>query len=219
MWTFRHQLSWGQRWPLGEDTGEDEAHSTLLNPLSYEDGSVTARDLALQRKRHFNEGCGAVVKISPGQPGSQRMAWPTLSSWAGASSRRPWDHPVSSCRTKLDSLSQESIQSYVERLIWRLTLLKMCSSAMSDSLWPHGLQHARLPCPSPTPRACSTSWSLSQWCHPTISSSVVPFSSCPQSLPASGSFPMSQLFARGGQSIGVSAAASVLPVNIQDWIS
>ena len=85
------------------------------------------------------------------------------------------------------------------------------------SLWPHGLHHARLPCPSPTPRACSNSCPLSQWCHPTISSSVVPFSSCPESFPASGSFPMSQFFASGDHSIGISASASVLQVNIQDW--
>ena len=88
-------------------------------------------------------------------------------------------------------------------------------SVMSNSLQPHGLQHARLPCPSPTPRA--NSCPLSRWCHPTISSSVVPFSSCLQSFPASGSFPMSQFFASGGQCIGVSASASVLPMNIQDW--
>ena len=88
---------------------------------------------------------------------------------------------------------------------------------MSDSLWPHELQHARLPCPSPSPRACSNSCSLSQWCHPTISSSVVPFSSCPQSFPASGSCPMSQFFASGGQSIGASASVSVLLVNIPGW--
>ena len=79
------------------------------------------------------------------------------------------------------------------------------------------LQHARPPCPSPTPRTYSNSCPLSWWCHPTILSSVVPFSSCPQSLPESGSFPVSQFFASGGQSIGVSASASVLPVNIQDW--
>ena len=88
---------------------------------------------------------------------------------------------------------------------------------MSDSLWPHGLQHARLPCPSPTPGACSNSCPLSQWGHPTISSSVIPFSSCLQSFPASGSFPISQFFTSGGQSIAASASASVLPVNIQDW--
>ena len=88
-------------------------------------------------------------------------------------------------------------------------------SVMSDSLQPHGLQHARLPCPSPTPRAYSHSCPSSQWYHPTNSSSVVPFTSCLQSFPASGSFPMSQFFASGGQRIG--ASASVLPMNIQDW--
>ena len=88
---------------------------------------------------------------------------------------------------------------------------------MSDSLWPHGLQHARPPCPSPTPRVYSNSCPLSRWCHPTISSSVIPFSSCLQSFPASGSFLMSQLFASGSRSIGVSASAPVLPMNIQDW--
>ena len=90
-------------------------------------------------------------------------------------------------------------------------------SVVSNSLRPHGLQHARLPCPSPTPRVYSNSCPLCQWCHPIISSSVVPFSSCLQSFPASGSFPMSQFFTSGGQSIGVSASTSVLPVNIQDW--
>ena len=88
---------------------------------------------------------------------------------------------------------------------------------MSDSLWPHELQHARPPYPSPTPRVDSDSCPSNRWCHPAISSSVVPFSSCPQSLPASESFPMSQLFAWGGQSIGISASTSVLPMNIQDW--
>ena len=86
-------------------------------------------------------------------------------------------------------------------------------SVVSDSLWPHELQHARPLCPSPTPGVHSYSHPSSRWCHPAISSSVVPFSSCPQSLPASESFPMSQLFASGGQSIGVSASASVLPMN------
>ena len=90
-------------------------------------------------------------------------------------------------------------------------------SVVSDSLRPHELQHARPPCPSPTPGVHSDSRPLSQWCHPAISSSVIPFSSCTQSLPASESFPMSQLFAWGGQSTGVSASTSVLPMNIQDW--
>ena len=116
--------------------------------------------------------------------------------------------------------------------MWRLTgfeqemrtmyWLSQCSSVthVSDSLWPHGLQHNRLPCPSSTPGACSNSCPSSQWCHPTISSSVVPFSSCLQSFPASGSFPVSQkawFFASGGQSIGASASASVLPMRFQVW--
>ena len=86
-----------------------------------------------------------------------------------------------------------------------------------DSLQPHEPQHARAPCPSPTPGVHPNSCSLSRWCHPTISSSVVPFFSCLHSFPTSGSFPMSQLFASGGPSIGVSASTSVLPVNTQDW--
>ena len=90
-------------------------------------------------------------------------------------------------------------------------------SVMSNSLRPHEPQHARPPCPSPTPRVFSNSCPLSWWCHPTISSSVIPFSSCPQSFPAWGSFQMNQLFASGGQSIGVSASTSVLPMNIQHW--
>ena len=90
---------------------------------------------------------------------------------------------------------------------------------MSDSLRTHKLQHIRLPCPSLSPRICSHSYPLSRWCHPTISSSVSPFSSCPQSFPVSGSLPMSQIFASGGQSIEASAAASVLPMNIQGWFS
>ena len=90
-------------------------------------------------------------------------------------------------------------------------------SVVSHSLWPHGLQQTRPPCPSPTPGVYSSSCPLSQWCHPTISSSVAPFSSCLQSFPAPGSFLMSQFFAWGSQSIGVSASTSFLPLNTQDW--
>ena len=90
-------------------------------------------------------------------------------------------------------------------------------SVVSDSLRPHEPQHARPPCPSPTPGVHSNPCPLNQWCHPAISSSVIPFFSCPQSFPASGSFPMSQLFASGGQSIRASASPSVLPMNTQDW--
>ena len=96
-------------------------------------------------------------------------------------------------------------------------VLLFSHSVMSDSLRPHGLQHTRPPCPLLTPGVYSNSCPLSWWCYPTISSSVVPFSSCPQSSPASGSFPISQLFESGGQSIGLSASTSVLPINNQDW--
>ena len=102
-------------------------------------------------------------------------------------------------------------------LCCRFSSVQFSRSIVSDSLQPHEPQHARPPCPSPTPRVHPNPCPSSQWCHPTISSFVVPFSSCPQSFPASGSFPMSQLFASGGQSIGVSASASVLPMNTQDW--
>ena len=95
--------------------------------------------------------------------------------------------------------------------------VQFSSSVMSNSLQPQWRQHARLPCPSQTPGVYPNSCTLSRWCHPTISSSVIPFSSCLQSFPASGSFPMSQFFPSGGQSIRLSASASVLPMNIQDW--
>ena len=103
--------------------------------------------------------------------------------------------------------------------IWWISLVQFSRSVVSNSLQPHESQHTRPPCPSPTPGVHSDSRPSSQWCHPAISSSIVPFSSCPQSLPESESFPMSQPFAWGGQSTGVSASASVLPMNIQDWYS
>ena len=112
-------------------------------------------------------------------------------------------------------MKENSDQGYWEELGIQLRFSSVAHSC--PTLWPDGLQHASLPCPSPTPGACSNSCPLSWWCHPTISSSVVPFSSCLQSFPASGSFPMSQFFTSGDQSIGVSASASVLPMNIQDW--
>ena len=98
-----------------------------------------------------------------------------------------------------------------------LSPVQFSHSVVSDSLQPHEPQHGRPPCPSPTPRVYPNSRPLSRWCHPIISFSVFPFSSCPQSFPASGSFQMSQLFSWGGQNTGVSASASVLPMNTQDW--
>ena len=100
------------------------------------------------------------------------------------------------------------------RLLW---LSLFSCSVVSDSSWPHGLQHARLPCPLPSPETCSNSCPLSQWCHPTISSSVVHFSSCLQYFAVSGSLLMSQLFTSGGQIIGASTSASVFPINSQCW--
>ena len=120
-------------------------------------------------------------------------------------------HDVTKSRIQLGQLSMQACVSV------EFSSVQFSRSFVSNSLWPHESQHARPPCPSPTPGVHSDSCPLSQWCHPAISSSVVPFSSCSQSLPASGSFPVSQLFAWGGQSIRVSASASFLPVNTQDW--
>ena len=108
-------------------------------------------------------------------------------------------------------------QTDTEVVIDQIRSDQISHSVVSDSLWPHESQHARPPCPSPTPGVHSVSRPSSWWCHPAISSSVIPFSSCPQSFPALGSFPMSQLLTSGGQSIGVSASALVLAMNIQSW--
>ena len=120
-----------------------------------------------------------------------------------------------SCRESCFSYWAKCLHSSFLSFYWSISSVQFSHSVVSDSLWPHELQHTRPPCPSPTPGVCPDSHPLSQWCHPAISSSVVPFSSCPQSLPASESFPMSQLFAWGGQSTGVSALASFLPKNTQ----
>ena len=117
---------------------------------------------------------------------------------------------------KLEPIIQSEV-SQKDKHQYSISSVQFSCSVVSDSLRPHESQHARPPCPSPTPRVYSNSCPLSWWCHPAISSSVVPFSSCPQSLPASGSFPMNQFFTWGGQSIGISASASVLPMNTQDW--
>ena len=122
----------------------------------------------------------------------------------------------------LGSLAGQEDKSEIQGLPTLFKMIKVImfssvQSVMSNSLWPHGLQYTSLPYPSPTPEACSKSCPSNQWCHPTISSSVIPYSYCLQSFTASGSFPVSHLFAQGGQSIEVSASASVLPMNTQDW--
>ena len=113
--------------------------------------------------------------------------------------------------------TQEKQENVLQPWISESYSVQFSHSVASDSLQPHELQHVRLPCPSPTAGVYPNPRPLSRWCHPTITSSVIPFSSCPQPFPASGSFQMSQLFASGGQSIGVSASTSVLPMNTQDW--
>ena len=121
------------------------------------------------------------------------------------------------CWPLRDHLLCPYIQTHFSSTICFISSDQFSHSVVSNSLQPHGLQHARPPCPSPTPGVYSNSCPLSWWCHPTISSSVIAFSSCLQSFPASMSFPRSQLFTSGGQSIWTSPSGSVLPVNIQDW--
>ena len=127
-----------------------------------------------------------------------------------------WKHRVAKSSKTLYLLGKNIWRKFTS--IFKILPLSVLfsRSVMSDSLRPHGLQHARPPCPTPTPRVYSNSCPLSRWCHPTISSSVIPFFSHFQSFPASGSFPMSQFFASRGQSTGVSASTSVLPMTIQD---
>ena len=145
----------------------------------------------------------------------------TVSRWDGRShvllGVLDWDFPLCLWHTCLPIGKQiwTRVYFFFDENV-KGSLLFSCS-VTSDSLRPHGLKHARLPCPSPTPRACSNVCPLGQWCHPTISSSVVSFSFCIQSFPASRSFLMNHLFASGSQSIGVSASTSVLPMNTQDW--
>ena len=119
-------------------------------------------------------------------------------------------------QTQVSCITGGFFTIWATREVWRFQFSSVAQS-YPDSLWPNELQHARPPCPSSTSRVYSNSCPLSCWCHPVISSSVVPFSSCPQSFPVSGSFQMSQLSASGGQSLGVSASTSVLPMNIQGW--
>ena len=130
-------------------------------------------------------------------------------------SKQPETQRLQTCLTFKSLCSQNKCPGPHLPII--LSSVQFSCSVVSDSLQPHGPQHTRPPWPSPTPRVYPKSCPLSQWCHPTISSSVVPFSSCPQSFPTSGCFQMSQLFTWGGQSTEVSASASVLPMNIQDW--
>ena len=156
-----------------------------------------------------------------GYQASVSMGFPRQEYWSGAisfskGSSWPRDRTWLSCiagRFLTISATREALSS----LSVQFSSFHFSCSVISNSLPPHEPQHTRPPCPSPSLRVYPNSYPLSRWCHPTISSSVFPFSSCPQSLPVSEPFPTSQLFAWGGQSIGVSASASVLPMNTQDW--
>ena len=147
-------------------------------------------------------GCGLLYPLIWTQLLTPRCPWRILTS--------RWLEPYVACGTWIHLFAHSFSECFLN-----IALLLFSRSVLSDSLKFHGLQHARPPCPSLSPRVLSNSCPLSRWCHPTISSSVTSFSSYPQSFPASGSFPMSQLFTSGGQSIG--ASASVLPVNIRSW--
>ena len=140
--------------------------------------------------------------------------------WKMVKDREAWPAAVHGVTKSQTWLRNWTVTTHIY-ILWLICIIscsvQLSDSVMFNSLRPHGLQHTRLPCLSPTPGAYSNSCPLSRWCHPTISSSVIPFSSHFQSFPASGSFPRSQLFESGGQRIGVSASASVLPMNIQDW--
>jgi len=143
------------------------------------------------------------------------MGFPRQEYWSELPFPSPGDLPNPGIKPLLHQQEDSLLLSHQGSL--GNSSVQFSRSVVSNSLWPHESQHARPPCPSPTPRVHSDSRPSSQWCHPAISSSVVPFCSCPQSLSASGSFPMSQLFAWSGQSITVSASASVLPKNTQNW--
>ena len=173
------------------------------------------------------EGQEKLVCCSPwGCKGSDTTEWlnwtETITSSRGSSLTRNWTRASWFAGRFFTNwaIRKDNIYPYKDihiNIHSVISSVQFSRSVMSDPLQPHGLQHTRLPCPSPTPRAYSNSCPSSQWCHSTISSSVVPFSSCLQSFPASGSFPRSQFFTSGGQSIGISSLAWVLPMNIQDW--
>ena len=149
-----------------------------------------------------------------------RTCWMTQGAQLGAENPVGWDEGTGGGRSPREGMyytySWFTLLCRNQHIIKQLSV-QFSRSVVSDSLRPHGPQHARPPCPSSTPRVHLNSCPLSWWCHPTISSSVIPFFSRPQSFPASGSSPVSQFFASGGQSIGVSASTSVLPMNTQDW--
>ena len=173
-------------------------------------GAFRSKTEVYWRKRNFVSRPSAFA-CWPGDLPVPTVLWPS-----------PWKKSL--YRWLIDPSTDKYLHLLLIRFLWRTltntlshAILLFSRSVVSDSLRPHGLQHTRLPCSSPSPSVCSNSYPMSWWCHPTISSSVIPFSSCLQSFPATGFFSMSQLFASGGQSIAASASTSVLPKSIWDW--
>ena len=182
---------------MNDSYAYESNNNEVSNIYHYQFSSVTQSCLTL---------CEPMNWSTPGLPVDHQLPESTQTHVRCVSDTIKQSHPLSSPSPPALNLSQHQFSS-----------VQFSRSVMSNSLRPHESKHTRPPCPSPTPRVYSSSCPLSQWCYPAISSSVVPFSSCPQSLPASESFPMSQLFTWGGQSIGVSALASFLPKNTQGW--
>ena len=196
---------------LGKIKGRRRGHQR------WEDGmaSPNAMNMNLGRTLGVGEGQGGHMYCSPWDPKQLDMSGQLYNNKSPRMITKVlW---VLILRIQIN-FSEWMIFKYRICELWRWNVsVQLSHSVMSDYLRPHGRQHVRIPYPSPTSRACSNACPSSQWCYPTISSSVVPFSSCPQSFPESGSFPLSQFFPSGSQSIGASALASVLPMNIQDW--
>ena len=186
--------------------------SLLMEHMWWEGKSRTAAFVSAFPKVATPSSVSTAWVTSPfWHPGSQIASSLLPSQWVNilVVNHYSWWELIQACHESDDSFSLNFTVQF--------SSVQFSRSVVSDSLRPHESQHARLPCPSPTPGVHSNSHPSSWWCHPAISSSVVPFSSWPQSLPASESFPMSQLFAWGGQSTGISASASFLPTNTQDW--
>ena len=192
-------------------------HSSILaNKIPWKKEPGGLQSMGSQRVRHdWGQGCLNLPGLPSGTSDplcpSMRILWAVgKTRWCTKNIRL-----MSELLDKSISLLQKELNSYL--ITVSCDKFQFSHSVVSDSLQPHEPQHARPPCPSPTPGVHPNPCPLCWWCHPTISSSVVPFSSCPQSFPASGSFPKSQFFTSGGQSIGASTSASLLPMNIQDW--
>ena len=204
-------MGWRLSWNLPPWRGWKKWNLTLdvsWDGMCFSETHVLKLTPAAQNMATFRDGVSVVTKIKLkwGDSGGPNSVFLVSSLWESQFLVRLIRCPGSPRRRKGPGTLEVKISS-----------VQFSRLVMSDSLWPHESQHARPPCPSPTPRVYSYSCPSSWWCHPAISSSVVPFSSCPQSHPTSGSFPMSQLFEWSGQRTGVSASASVLPMNSQDW--